>query len=86
MGSPVNASILSLPILYRHVQVWRNLTDGEKRGKDCDPNQFSCRYDVAVVHAGYARWRKKLLRYGWNYMNSSRRVNKVVRYTIAHNR
>lgn len=24
MAHPVNASILSLPILYRHAQVWRN--------------------------------------------------------------
>lgn len=39
--------------------------------------------DVAVVHAGYARWRKNCSAMAWNYMNSSRRVNKVVRYTIA---
>ncbi len=79
MAYPVNASILSLPILYRHAQVGATLTDGEKRGKDCDPNQFFAANDVAVVHAGYARWRKKLSATAWNYMNSSRRVNKVVR-------
>ncbi|MFP1527889.1 phospholipase D-like domain-containing protein [Escherichia coli] len=40
------------------------LTDGEKRGKIAILTNSLAANDVAVVHAGYARWRKKLLRYG----------------------
>lgn len=80
---PVNASILSLPILYRHAQVWRNSTMVRKGVKIAILTNSLAANDVAVVHAGYARWRKNCSATAWNYMNSSRRVNKVVRYTIA---
>ncbi len=34
-----------------------------RKGVRLRPNQFSCANDVAVVHAGYARWRT-IARYG----------------------
>ncbi len=40
------------------------LTDGEKGVKIAILTNSLAANDVAVVHAGYARWRKKLLRYG----------------------
>ena len=53
--------------------------DGEKRGKDCDLTNSLAANDVAVVHAGYARWRKTRSLWRGIIWNLPTR-NKVVRY------
>ena len=75
---PVNASILSLPILYRHAQVCSNFYAKIAILTTLLPLTMLLS-SMPDTRAGA----KNCSAMAWNYMNSSRRVNKVVRYTIA---
>ncbi len=65
MGSPSERiDIISSYFVPTRAGVAQLFTDGRKGVKIAILTNSLAANDVAVVHAGYARWRKKLLRYG----------------------